>query len=203
MHGVEIFQEDIAEEAPALVRGRLRAPAADGAGQAAGHAELARDFGHGFEVGAEGEDDAAGAGEAAQALALGAEAVGFSREGFLSPAPGIGLVGEVILGSEAGAPGQVVVGLDEVVVAEDWVGRLDPAEEVLHPPPQFALVLRHVAGDMDFGQGHAKFVREAPEAGQKNAAREEVVLPVCPLEHNGDVVLDQPPYDFHRIDRER
>lgn len=205
MHGVEIIQQDIAEAVPTLVDGRVRAPAADRAGQPAGHAPLPRDFGDGFEVGADGEHHATGAGEAAQALALGAKPVALGHGGFLRPAPARVLRdGEVVvLGAQAGAPRQVVVGLDEIVVAEDRVGRLNAAEEIVHPPPQFTLVLRHTAGQVDLRQGHAELVREAPESRQEDASREEVVLPVLALEHDGDVVLDQPPDDFHRIGRER
>lgn len=205
MHGVEIFQQHVAEALPPFVKGRVRAPAADGAGQAAGHAALKGHFGDGLEVGADGEDNAAGAGEAAQTLALAAEAVALGRRGFLSQTPPDALVdGEVVVfGAEVGAPGKVVVRLDEVVIAKDGVGRLDPAEEVFHPPPQFTLELRHAAGRVDFGQGHAEFVREAPEASQKDAPGEEVILPVRPLEHDGEVVLDQPPDNFHRIGRKR
>lgn len=205
MHAVEVFQEHIAEALTALVLGRVRTPGADGAGQAARHAALAGHFGDGLEVGADGEDDAAGAGEAAQALALAAEAVALGRRGFLPSAPArvLGDGEVVVFVPEAAAPGQVVVGLNEVVVPKHRVGRLHPPEEVFHPPPQLALVVRHATGQVDFGQGLAELVREAPEAGQKDAPREEVVLPVCPLEHDGDVVLNQSSDDLHRIGRQR
>lgn len=205
MHGVKIFQQHVAEALPPFVQGRVRAPAADGAGQAAGHAALTGHFGDGLEVDADGEDNSPGAGKAAQTLALAAEAVGLGHRGFPGQVPADALVdGEVVVfGAEFGAPGKVVVRLDEVVVAKDGVGRLEPAEEVFYPPSQFTLVLRHAAGRVDFGQGHAEFVREAPEASQKDAPREEVILPVRPLEHDGDIVLDQPPDNFHRIGRKR
>jgi hypothetical protein len=64
------------------------------------------------EVGADGEDDAAGAGEPPECLPLRAEVV--VLDGFVSE--GCGPRGVAVFGADGAAPGKTVVDLNEVVI---------------------------------------------------------------------------------------
>lgn len=88
-------------------------------------------------------------------------------------------------------PGEVVVDLDEVVVPQHGLARLDPAEEIHHALLELRLEARDVARGVDLGQRHAELVAQPPEPGEQDGAREEVVLAVGLLEHDGEVVLDE------------
>jgi hypothetical protein len=68
------------------------------------------------EVGADGEDDAAGAWESAECLPLGPEVV--VLDGFVLE--GCGPRGLAVFGADGAAPGEAIVYLDEVVVLR-WV----------------------------------------------------------------------------------
>lgn len=117
------------------------------------------------------------------------------RDGFVFPrrvpAQGLGLLAVGVFGADGRAPREVVVDLEEIVVAEDGLGGLDPAEEVHHAFFQFGFEAGDGARGVDFGEGHAEFVGEAPEAGEEDGAGEEVVLGVRAFEHDGEVVLDE------------
>ena len=52
---------------------------------------------------------------------------------------------------------------------------------------------------MDFGKRHAEFVLEAPEAREKDGAREEIVLAVFPFDHEREVILDEPCGHLHWV----
>lgn len=52
---------------------------------------------------------------------------------------------------------------------------------------------------MNFGEGHAEFVAQAPETGEEDRASEEVVLAVGTLEHDGEIVLDEARRGRHGI----
>lgn len=114
MPPIQIRQKRIAVLRAALVPHRVLAPGAHGAGEPARHARFARDRRDGLEVGADREDDAAGAGQPAEALPLGAEHVRCDvgrGEGVVPPGALCGCVvvvgggGGEVFGSERLAPG--------------------------------------------------------------------------------------------------
>jgi hypothetical protein len=112
MPAVQIRQQHLAVPLPALVLRDIVPPTPDRAGQAPRHAWLVADLGDGVEVGADGEDDAAGAGESAEGLPLRAEVVVLDGLVF----EGCGPRGGAVFGADGAAPGEAVVDLDEVVV---------------------------------------------------------------------------------------
>lgn len=57
-------------------------------------------------------------------------------------------------------PGQVIVDLDEIVVAQYWLFWHDPAGSVHHTPFQLLLEPRVVIAGMDKAQRHPKLVFE-------------------------------------------
>ena len=87
--------------------------------------------------------------------------------------------------------------MDEVVVAQHGGFGFDPAEEVLHALFEARFESWDCAGSVDFGEGEAEFVFEAPEAREQDCAGEEVGVAVGALEHDGEVVLDQARGELH------
>lgn len=197
---VQISQQDILILLLPLVATDIVAPTTDRRRQAARDVVLLGDFGDGVKVGADGKHDAAGLGQAAQGLALGAEVV---------VADGAVLLGRVpadavrVLAADRVAPGQLVVDLDEVVVARDQLLGLEPPEEVHHALFQLLAELGDVPGRVDLRQRHADLVLEPPEARQQDRPGVQVVLPVRLLDHDGQVVLCQPRARLHGVFRER
>lgn len=193
---VQVLQQDVGVLFLALVPRHVGAPAPDGAGEPAGHVVLAGDLGDGVEVGADGEDDAAGLGQAAQRLPLGPEEVVLDGPVLLGRVPADAVA---VLGADRVAPRELVVDLEEVVVARDELLRLQPAEEVHHALFELLAELGHVARRVDLGQGHAYLVLEPPEPGEQDGAGEEVVLAVGALDHDGQVVLGESGAGLHRV----
>ena len=96
-----------------------------------------------------------------------------------------------VFATDTRAPSQVIVHLDEVVIPQHRLIGLDPAEEIHHALLELGLEAWNVARGVDFGEGHAEFVDQAPETGEEDGAAEEVVLAVWLLEHDCEVVLDE------------
>lgn len=104
-----------------------------------------------------------------------------------------------VLAPNTPAPRQVVVDLDKVVVARIDILALEPPEETQHSALQLLAKLRHVARRVDLAERHADLVLEAPEAGEQDRAREQVVLPVLALDHDGEVVLHEARAQHHGV----
>ena len=121
-----------------------------------------------------------------QRLPLAAEIVVADRFVFLGRVPTD--IGRIFTAYAVG-PGEVVVDLQEVVVSGDDFLGFEAAEEIHHAFLEFLAELRDVSARVDFAEGHAEFVFEAPEAGEEDRAGEEVVLAVGALDHDGEVVL--------------
>lgn len=198
---VQVLQQHLLVLLPPLVPRHVLAPAADRGRQSPGHVRLLDNLRDGLEVRADGEGDGARAGQAPQRLPLRAEVVVLDGAVLLRRVPADGMGGRV-LGPDAVRPRQVVVDLDEVVVAEDGVLGPQAAEEVHHPLFQFLLVLGHRARGVDLREGHAEFVLEAPEPRQEDRPREEVVLPVFLFDHEREVVLDEAGGRHHGVFRQ-
>lgn len=64
----------------------------------------------------------------------------------------------LILIANAARPCQIIVDLEKIVVAQDGVGGVEPAEEIHHAPFELCFELRHGAGGVDFGEGEAEFI---------------------------------------------
>ena len=88
----------------------------------------------------------------------------FDRLVFLGrvPAEGLGegtiIVVGGVFGADAVAPCQLVVDLEEVVIAQDGRLGLYAAEEVHHALFEFGFETGHVAAGVDFAEGHPEFV---------------------------------------------
>ena len=104
-----------------------------------------------------------------------------------------------ILIPDAMTPRQIVVHLQKVVVAQDGRLGLHAAEEVHHALLELLAELGDVTGGVDLAERHAEFVLQAPEAGEQDRARQEVVLAIRPLEHDGQVVLHHARGHLHRV----
>lgn len=113
------------------------------------------------------------------------------------------LIDVLVLGPDGVRPREVVVHLDEVVVAQHRLAGLHAAEEVHHALLELGLEAGDVARGVDFGEGHPELVLEAPEAREQDGAREQVVLPVGLLKHDGQVVLHEARGGLHRVLGER
>lgn len=193
---VQVLQQDVLVLFLPLVPRDVAAPAPDGAREPAGHVVLVGDLGDGVEVGADREDDAAGPGQAAEGLPLGAEEVVLDGPVLLGRVPADPVA---VLGSDGVAPRELVVDLEEVVVARHEFLGLQPAEEVHHALFELLAELRHVARRVDLGQRHADLVLQPPEPGEQDRPGEEVVLAVGPLDHDGQVVLHESRARLHRV----
>ena len=108
-----------------------------------------------------------------------------------------------VFGPNGRTPRQLVVDLDEVVVAQNGLRGLDPSEEVHHALFELGFETGDVAGGVDLREGHAEFVLQAPEASKEDGAGEEVVLTVGTFEHDGQIVLDETAAGGHRVFGER
>ena len=104
-----------------------------------------------------------------------------------------------VLRANTATPPELIIDLDEIVVAQDGRLGLDAPEKVGHALLQLLAELRHVPARVDLGERHQPFVLEAPEAGEQDAAGYQVVLSVCPLEHDGEVVLDEAAAGRHGV----
>lgn len=104
-----------------------------------------------------------------------------------------------VLAPYALAPRQPIIHLDEVVVPQHGAPRLHPPEEVGHGLLELVLEPGHVPAGVYLAEAHPELVLEAPEAGEQDGAREEVVLPVGAFEHDGEVVLDEARGELHRV----
>lgn len=104
-----------------------------------------------------------------------------------------------VLGSDAPAPRQVIIHLQEIIVPHHRIRRLHPPEEILHPPFELAPEPGHVAGGVDLRERKAEFVAQSPESGEQDGAREEVVLSVALFEHDRQVVLDHAARGGHGV----
>lgn len=119
-----------------LVPTDILAPTPHRTRQPTGHVVLLDDLGDRMEIGADGEDHATTSRQAAQGLPLAAEEVVADGAVALRGVPGCGAG---VLGADAVGPGQVIVDLDEIVVARHHLLRLQAAEEIHHALLQLGL----------------------------------------------------------------
>lgn len=61
---------------------------------------------------------------------------------------------------------------------------LHTGEEVVHPLLQPLAIPRHIAALMDLVQAHAHLIVQAPEPGQQDAPRAQIIPAVVPLHHD-------------------
>lgn len=112
---IQILQQNLLIQLLPLILTHILAPTPYRTRQPPRYVRLVANLRDGLKVGADGEDDAAGFGEATQGLPFGAEVVVFDCYVLFGGEPAA-FLGAAVFGSDGGGPGEGVVDLEEVVV---------------------------------------------------------------------------------------